>query len=370
MAEVNVRFHGVIGQNRVQSLIGRALEQNRLPHAMLFHGPAGVGKDALVVGLAMHALCERKTPGGCGDCAACGKIRRLEHPAFRLILPLPPRPKSMPEKKYHEIVREKTSARMADPYADLAAGGEASGMPVIGIEEIRNLKHETSLKLSTESMRTVLVSHAERMTVAAANSVLKLLEEPPANTAIVLTSSAPGQLLPTIASRCQQVRFDLLTEAEIEDGLGERGIEPEKASRISRMAGGSLGRALGMLDPEYDALRDAAWSWLNLEHGDWPGQLDWIRESADRWSKPEIIEILHVLEAIFRDRARLETDGHGSVMQSDRLDALQRFCVKHPKWNPETAISAVRRAIDLIEKNVYISLVLFELKQEFQNAMG
>ena len=370
MAEVIVRFHGVIGQNRVQSLIGRSLEQNRLPHALLFHGPAGVGKDALAVGLAMHALCERRTPGGCGVCAACGKVRRLEHPAFRLILPLPPRPKSMPEKKYQEIVRGKISARMADPYADLSSGVEASGMPVIGIEEIRNLKHETSLKLSTESMRTVLISHAERMTVAAANSLLKLLEEPPANTVIVLTSSAQGQLLPTIASRCQQVRFDLLTEAEIEAAIGDRGIEPEKASRVSRMAGGSLGRALSMLDPEYEAIRSAAWAWLDLASGDWPGQLDWIRESTDRWSKPELIEILRILEAIFRDRVRLETDGPGAVMQDDKMNALAKWRCRSPAWNADSAIGAVRRAIDLIEKNAYLPLVLFELKQEFQGATG
>jgi DNA polymerase-3 subunit delta' len=276
----------------------------------------------------------------------------------------------MPEKKYQEIVREKLSARMADLYADPTSGGEASGMPVIGIDAIRDLKHETSLKLSTDSMRTILVSHADRMTVAAANSLLKLLEEPPGNTVIVLTSSAPGQLPPTIVSRCQQIRFDLLTEVEIEAGLMGRGIEPSKASWVSKMAGGSLGRALSMLDPEYEALRDAAWNWLNLEHGDWPGQLDWIRESTDRWSKQEIVEILHVLETLLRDRIRLETDGPASVMQADRLDALQRFCGKYPNWNPETAVSAVRRAIDLIEKNVYISLVLFELKQEFQSSMN
>ena len=97
----------VIGQHRVKKIIGSAIDRNRLAHAYLFHGPAGVGKDAMVIRLAMGLNCAEKQSWGCGQCPSCLQTTRLEHPGFRLVMPIPSRPKSMNQDKYQDLVREK-----------------------------------------------------------------------------------------------------------------------------------------------------------------------------------------------------------------------------------------------------------------------
>ncbi|HDQ44449.1 MAG TPA: hypothetical protein ENN17_02970, partial [bacterium] len=175
-------FSRVIGQRRVKEILRSGIRKNRLAHAYLLYGPEGAGMEAIAIASAYSLLCRDKQAGGCGNCPECRRVSRLEHPAFRLVFPVPARPKSMPADKYQKVLRERALQRMDDPYREISFLPELTGIPAIGIDEIRSLKKEVILKLTEDTDRVLVILSADKMTPAAANSLLKLLEEPPERT--------------------------------------------------------------------------------------------------------------------------------------------------------------------------------------------
>lgn len=223
MVEIDsMEFESVIGQRRIIGNLISSIENHRLGHAYLFTGPQGVGKDALALAMVLGMKCQNQIPGGCGVCAICSRIMRLEDPGFHFIQPVPSRPKSMKEEKYNEILRERAVLRLQNPYKPVHFAPELNTLPVIGIESVRSVKQESRLMLFGGGKRLILISQAEKMTVPAANSLLKLLEEPPDDTILLLTSSVPNQMLSTILSRCQRLHLDMLSENDVEEALIRR----------------------------------------------------------------------------------------------------------------------------------------------------
>lgn len=194
------------------SRIAAVLEAGRLPHALLLHGPAGIGKRRLAARLAGAILCAEPHPPSrrpCGTCRACRLLDAGSHPDFRRIEP-------------------------------------EEGAANVSIEAVRSLVRQSTL--SAGGARVALVAPAEAMTQAAANAFLKTLEEPPGNTVFVLVSDAPGRLPATIRSRCRKTAIPPPPRSEALAWL-EAGTEPERAARLLDLAGGmplaavELGRA-------------------------------------------------------------------------------------------------------------------------------
>ena len=131
-------FESVIGQNRLKKRLASVIRQGRLAHAYLFQGPAGVGKDAIAIRIAMGLNCSNGLIEGCGQCSHCGQILRLEHPAFHLIMPVPARPKSMGQGKFDELVKEKLIERIGNPYREISFAPSINALPVIGIGSVQD----------------------------------------------------------------------------------------------------------------------------------------------------------------------------------------------------------------------------------------
>jgi DNA polymerase-3 subunit delta' len=358
-------FDRVAGQRRVKALIASALGKNRLPHAILFTGPAGVGKDSMAVSLGLGFVCGDRVPGGCGVCTVCARRLRLEDPGFRLVQPVPSRPKSMKEEKYFEILRERALARMRNPYRSVTFAPELTTAPGIGIDAVRALRQESRLMLFGGGMRLILISGAEAMTVPAANSLLKLLEEPPEDTVIVLTSPAPGLLLPTIVSRCQTLRFDRLPDADVEAALIERWETPaEKARLIARMSGGSLDRALELADGDFEWRRDSAVQVLQAMVEKNPAaQIDGFDVFLKNTDKTEVQGILQMLLALLRDLQQIRLGREDGMLDSNAARSLAVFLKANPDLDIDRAARSVLRAIDFGQKNVYLPLILYSLDQ-------
>jgi len=274
----------------------------------------------------------------------------------------------MSEEKYREILRERAVQRLENPYCEVSYTPELTTFPVIGIEQVREMKREVMLKLSGGGYRVFLVSHADRMTPAAANSLLKLLEEPPGGTILFLTTSAPGMLPKTVVSRCQSVRFDLLTEEEIENALVQRWTVPrEKARFLARMAGGSLQRGLVLIDEGFEDLREKAIAFLERSlEGDADGWVGGVEELSSRKNVTEVQEILRILQVWIRDLLHLVLGFPDRVMNVDRMERMESFRESWPDFDAEAGMKCVEQAIDFIEKNVYLSLVVFTLSQELK----
>jgi DNA polymerase-3 subunit delta' len=198
----------------------------RLPHAILVHGPRGVGKLALGEYFAQRLLCEAPEPGAapCGRCEGCRWVSAGSHPDLRRVEP------------------EALARRIEDPGEDEARAKTAKPSTEIKIEQIRALESFLNLRSHRGRRRVALVHPAEAMNANSANALLKNLEEPPAGAFFLLVSHRPASLLPTIRSRCVPVPVPLPEARAAAAWLAAQGVtSPE---RWLGFAGGAPLRAL------------------------------------------------------------------------------------------------------------------------------
>jgi DNA polymerase-3 subunit delta' len=244
-------FSTIIGHERPLSVLTRALANNTLAHAYIFSGQAGIGKKLTAFALAAAVNCRKAGPGtGCGECPSCRRIASGGHPDVHLV----------------------------------ESGGEE-----IKIDRIRELQSDLALKPFEGAKKILIIDGAEDMNVASANAFLKTLEEPPGDALIILVTSMPQGLLPTIRSRCQEIRFLPLSRQTLAHALIERrGFSEEDAWLLAALAQGSMGRGMEMdLEQEKAAREEAALLWTGL-------------------AQTSPVELLSRAEALAKDREGLE----------------------------------------------------------------
>ena len=216
----------------------RAARAGRLPHALLFTGPAGIGKFRAARWFTLGLFCERGLPqeqgAPCGECGPCKRVKSASHlDVFAVDLLETPADERPEELKIGRFVR-----RERDSDWDGAT-----------VDEF------LSLRAAEGGWRVVLVREMERANVAAQNSILKMLEEPAPNVLWILECSRKNDLLPTIASRCVQVQFERLGLETVSAWLGQRGVPGERAALLARWSRGSPGEALRALSQREWELR-------------------------------------------------------------------------------------------------------------------
>jgi len=363
-------MYRVYGQERVKQILGRSIERKRHAHAYLFHGQSGVGKDTMAVAAAMRLFCLQPSPWACGECSECRKIIRLEHPSFHLIYPVPSRPSGMKAESYDRIIREKLLERMDNLYRPVDFHPEFTTLPAISIQQVRDMKKTVLLKTSESSYRIFIVSQVQRMSAEAANSLLKLLEEPPPRTMLILTSDVPGQILDTIKSRCQMLRFDRIPEEVIAEVLrNEQAMESAQADLFSRMSGGSMQRALELAGEDFNTLRDEAISFLTMSLGrDTLQILDYAARSGRSKNKQKTLNMLQLLQVIMRDLLQTDIESKAALINSDKQAALSKILSRHPGLDAGKAIGFISEAIDYIGKNVYLPLILTTLSDSLRES--
>ena len=238
----------LFGHDGVRRRLAGAVAAGRLPQALLFEGPRGVGKQRLALWLAQCLVCEKG--GGCGECRGCRLVATLQHPDVHWFVPLELSKKGADADKQVDLVAEalaeEMTARREQPLYQ-APGGLASH----GIAAVRLLLRRLSLTPAVGRRKVFIVGDAERLIPQrgmedAANALLKALEEPPADTVVVLTAADPEALLPTILSRVVRVRVARIADTVVTDFaqqvLGITG-KAELAQRVSS-AEGCIGRLL------------------------------------------------------------------------------------------------------------------------------
>ena len=245
----------IIGQDAIKRELCRGVQQGRIAHALLLSGPAGVGKLPLALAYAQYIACKHRTDNdACGVCPTCLQYSKLQHPDLHFVFPIVKTDSADVCDNYLGAFREMV---LANPYSDAddwlqQMGGEKK-QSMIYEKESGEIQRKLSLKAFGDGYKVMIVWQPEKMHIACANKLLKLLEEPPEKTVFILVSEHPEQLLQTIRSRVQEIPLPPLKEEEIaEDLIHNHGLLEAPARRIAHTAQGSLSNALRLITDDDD----------------------------------------------------------------------------------------------------------------------
>lgn len=217
-------FLDILSQNAPVQTLRRSLATGKTAHAYLFSGPPGVGKHLAARTMAAALNCTERSDDACGTCASCRKIAKDVHPDV-FELGVPPTKKTIP------------------------------------VDSIREVEKRLSLRPHEGRAKVVIIDPSDMMTEAAANALLKTLEEPGPGRYLLLITARLSYLLPTVRSRCQKIRFGALPETVVEQLLMKQGAAQERAAAAAALSHGSMTRAVSYLD---DATVDRVFALLSL----------------------------------------------------------------------------------------------------------
>ncbi len=321
-------FQDFIGQEQIIKLLRKSLAEDTLNHALLFTGPAGTGKETLAFLLAQAVNCREEEKPPCGKCLSCRKTMSLNHPDVRL------------------IIKEGTGIR---------------------INQIRALKQESLSQPYEGRKKVVIIRDAEDMSLAAANSFLKTLEEPPPYMVFILLSGRPQALLPTIKSRCRIFPFQPVSEKIITAYLvKKRTLLPGEARVFAALARGKAGLAVALSeDEDFYALRERAYSFVKGLRKLAKKEIFLLAEELAKEKESALFLdlCLEILRDMFLYR---ETGKEDYVTNIDYLEFYQndRYWRQHSIL---TAINSLVKAKEdlgaLVNPKLALGVLLLELKE-------
>ena len=286
------------GQEQTIEAFKRGISERNLAHGIFLWGAEGTGKSLAASLLAAHWLCQSPTAdGACGHCYGCQLRLHENHP------------------DYTEI--------------DLEEGART-----IGIEAARQVGKILSLAPNITERRVIVFPHGGALTVEAANSLLKSIEEPPEGTLFILEARTEEELLPTIRSRCQSWRIQSLSDAQTAQWLNENKNIPENQAELyARLGGGSIGVALKLLENEGVSHRD--------------GVLNWLRD-LPRWNGVQLLQAAAML-----DKEKKEKELHPIICQIEEGFSIFRDLLIYQETKDSSQLINKDRAQEIINLHLF-----------------
>lgn len=297
-------FHDIIGHRRLLALLSRSVAADTLPPSLIFSGPSGIGKRLAAVATAQALNClspvsstsqsgERLAHDACGACSACTRIARGVHPDVLVLEP-----------------NEKGNIR---------------------IDAARDLVERAAYRPFEGRRRVAVVDQAETLETGAQNALLKLLEEPPAGSVFLLVTAYPDQLLPTVRSRCPQLRFRPLSAEEVAHALLASGRSEDEARAVAALADGSLGHAMGAAADDLVGARGVAMNVLDdlASHDDVRRRMEQAKVlvGSGPSDREQLAVQLRAMASLIRDVEALASGADRSVLANpdlaSRLDRLR-----------------------------------------------
>lgn len=365
----------IIGQPRAVEALKRTVASDRVAHAYLFYGPDGVGKRAVALEFARTLLCEGRGDEACEKCLSCNKVNRMIHPDVHVMFPHPKdadthdiaeRLKLLVEDKYATIDYIRRPS-LADPEA---TSNKQAFYSVSRIHE--EIRRAMSFKPVEGRYKIAILTDAHLLRTEASNAFLKRLEEPTPQTVFILTTARPDRLLPTILSRCQRIRFDPLSSDSIEAALIERkGLERSRAATLARMGAGSFSRAIELAEnEELMSMRQLVLEFFRLAFSQNVDKLSDKIDQIGRMGREQVKNALGLMLRWLRDLLLFQQIGSEAILVNvDQTETINRFCANLPDADLEAMVKLVESAIELVERNANINLVLIVLAQKLGRAM-
>ncbi len=368
-----MKFASVPGLQERKALLLNGIHKGHVGHAQLFAGPPGSLGLPLALAFAAYLHCEVRGDDACGTCAACLKSLKHIHPDTHFVFPVGNMKNSKDiggsgdeEHLKAELRKLWRAFLLEQPFGMLddwitAYGGEDK-QALISTEESRDMIKTLSLKPFESKYKVVIIWYPELMHVAAANSILKILEEPPPHTYFVLVTYAADKLLPTILSRTQLVTVPLLDDSSVAEYLVQRGTESRRAGQSAQLAEGDLGLALRLLDEEVTQHAPVFFDWMrNCYKKNFAGLVTLAEEyhQLDRLGQKNLLQYSL---AMMREALLEKTGAHElHRLHDEELEGLRKFSTVMDLKKIEQSVNLLNTASYHLERNGSAKMIFLDL---------
>ncbi len=313
-----MRFADIRDQDSALEIFKRAVARDKVPHAYLFEGPPGVGKNIAARALAMILNCDEPGDDSCGVCVNCRKIIGDVHPDVRFL--------GLPEGKRR-----------------------------IPIEMVRNVQGWMEIRPHEGKAKVLVIDPADLLTEQAANALLKTLEEPRAGSLIILISDHASSLLPTIRSRCQSVRFGALDESTVVDLLLEKGLDKKESAVVAALCSGSMERAARYTGEDLAERMQAVTALLRSASDNTPQNAMAIA-AALRGDRDETLAVLELMLQVLDELMWLRSSPSDETVAQSAIvrffgDLLEDLAQRGSPRRMAQYIAAVYKAITAMTRN-------------------
>lgn len=372
-----MKLFNIVNQQKNREFLEQAVKNEKIANGYLFYGSEGSGYEGFAMEFAAMLNCHSHSHKPCGQCPSCKKMKSLEHGNVSLLYPVPAvtvtnneNPITRLSKSDIENLQQLIQEKARNPYKKIRME-KANNIP---ISLIRSLKKEIYLSAPEEGWKVVIVFDADLMKQEAANAFLKILEEPPAKTTIILTTANISKILPTIKSRCKPLYFNKLSSDDIKEYLADKNLSEIEIQLLVNLSGGNITALLKLLEKDISEIKSqtleilrtiAGWNKKNIYYT--------IPKLAKiQKSDPELfIQIMSSINFWFRDAEliRLGID-QSQLVHGDQYETLKKFVENYPDFQPWEISKVIDNCIDFINRNVYINLALTNMFFQIKKYIG
>ena len=369
-------FNEILGQEHLKNHLTQSVDKGRIPHAQLFVGQEGSGTLPMAIAYAQYILCNNTSGENDSGNDACNlKFNNLSHPDLHFAFPVTTtdKIKSKPVsnfflEEWRQLLHQQPYCNLFDWYKKLGVDNKQGQ---IGVDEAQEIIKALSLKSYEGGYKVMLIWMAEKMNIACANKLLKLIEEPPNNTVFILVAEDEEQIISTIRSRCQVLHFPLLAAEHIKNGLVKKyGLEVSIATKIANQAHGNYNKACDLVYQDSEDLQFEEWFifWIRSAFKAKGNKsaihdlISWSEEIAKTGRETQK-QFLHFCMDFFRQALLVNYGAHQLVYMETRSKnfKLEKFAPFVNDTNILEINTELQDAIYHIERNGNSKIILTDL---------
>ena len=373
---MSMLFSEVLGQEHLKKHLTQSVDNGRIPHAQLFVGPEGSGTLPLAIAYAQYILCSNTEGENSAGNAACNlKFENLSHPDLHFAYPVATNDqvKRHPISKlfledWRKLLKEQPYCNLFDWYKQLGVDNKQGQ---IGVDEAHDIVQSLSLKSYEGGYKVMIIWMAEKMNIACANKLLKLIEEPPNKTIFILVAEDEEQLISTIRSRCQILHFPPLAESIIKDALLNKfNLDETVATKIAHQSNGNFNKASDLVFQDSEDLQFEEWFifWVRSAFKAKGNKsaihdlISWSEEVAKTGRETQK-QFLHFCLDFFRQAMLFNYDAKSLVFMEPKSESfsLEKFAPFVHENNIMDISNELQDAIYHIERNGNSKIILTDL---------
>ncbi len=357
-------WQGIYGQKSVIKILNNIVSSQKIPHAFLFQGADGVGKDFVAIRFAQ--LLNTTSADQHQDDLINNQIQNLAEPFVKYIFPLPrgkneidsssPTEKLSPDEL--AIIHEELNKKIKNPYYKISIPRASN----IKISSIRDIKKNLSFEYEDVAYRFIIISDAHLMNEEAQNALLKSLEEPPAGVIFILITSSPSLLRETIISRCWNINFQPLSNSDIQNVMTEFfHIDANLAGKIAPFTGGSVKEALELIEHDFEKLVEKTIFILRYSFGrKYHSALEEFSPYLKDNNSDSIKLIIRLIIIWLNDFQKYRFN-QNNYFFSGYVETLEKFYKRFPDINVNNTVSKLDKLASIFKNNINLNLIVLNI---------